>query len=912
MKKHLLLLLFCFSAIAMFGQLKLEKQWEFSNAASNTPAWLGAGNTERSMAHYGGELYIPTRKDGAAAPKLVILNAADGSTKSVLSLTGIVGGHTFFLNTAGTTSDGTIILSSGATVAPYFYTLDKATGAATALFTSLSVTKGRVDGWGISGSMTDGQIMVPASGGTDVYVYTLSGGAVTNATDPVKFTNDNSSSAHAYAVDKDHFYIYSQTRVPQYFTKIEGNWIAGPDQFPATMPTAAVGAAQFSYLGKTYYVTPSTALGVIQVYDITDGLASATLVFTTEKLGDVTNAAYTVPVCVDVQADGVMIYVFATNNGIAAYKLYEDIPEPTVTTFKVGVSEVEPDFTSLKAAFDFLNTYEFTQDVELLVTSDLTEPLHVAFGGDTKGFNLTMRPDKDEDRTITFTQTADNGAPSGALIIGMTNKDNWNSLSAPKNVTIDGCASGGTTKRLKIKTQPLTIDASSSRYNGPVLIIGDAENIVIKNCIIEHGHQSILTGPSFGVNIRTRTQPLGTGTKYAPSNIRIENNDITDIGHPGGMGVGFSFAPGDKLASDVVVAGNTMTVTRRGMLVSNVQNLQVFENTFNVNQTYADDAELNEGIFLNQTLSGEFLIDANHFTQLKTAGKIGAAGVNISNNTGTIFCLISNNIFTGFSSDNANGTSRLAGITGAPGVGSIIKIHHNTILLNELSGTPTLANYTGISLSGNPDIKNNIIISVVDNIPNTLIGTLTTGESNYNLFYLRKGTTNAKIHGTYTDLLSYQSGVGKDANAKYMDVTFVSATDLHLDASMDGKNELGAPRSADVPTDIDFETRRAFTYVGADELTTELVDLPVNIDGAEIQQITIYPNPARESITVTLPDNQMEAIQVTLFDMSGRVVLKENTQSGETITVGHLPKGNYLVQVNCLGKTLKGKLIINK
>ena len=65
-----------------------------------------------------------------------------------------------------------------------------------------------------------------------------------------------------------------------------------------------------------------TRFGVLKLFDITHGLDSP-VVFdnATEALGSAANTAITSPVCVESTPDYVTIYVLATNNGIAAYRL---------------------------------------------------------------------------------------------------------------------------------------------------------------------------------------------------------------------------------------------------------------------------------------------------------------------------------------------------------------------------------------------------------------------------------------------------------------------------------------------------------------------------------------------------------------------------------------------------------------
>jgi hypothetical protein len=64
--------------------------------------------------------------------------------------------------------------------------------------------------------------------------------------------------------------------------------------------------------------------------------------------------------------------------------------------------------------------------------------------------------------------------------------------------------------------------------------------------------------------------------------------------------------------------------------------------------------------------------------------------------------------------------------------------------------------------------------------------------------------------------------------------------------------------------------------------------------------IRVYPNPVTESFCI---DGITVPTQVTVTDISGKTVLQQTVAGDESISVGHLPQGIYLVRVN--GKTVK-------
>lgn len=62
----------------------------------------------------------------------------------------------------------------------------------------------------------------------------------------------------------------------------------------------------------------------------------------------------------------------------------------------------------------------------------------------------------------------------------------------------------------------------------------------------------------------------------------------------------------------------------------------------------------------------------------------------------------------------------------------------------------------------------------------------------------------------------------------------------------------------------------------------------------------VYPNPAKEMVTVAMKGNQDAISAVTLYDISGKIIFSKTFSSptiAETIDVSHLSKGLYLIEV---------------
>ena len=133
---------------------------------------------------------------------------------------------------------------------------------------------------------------------------------------------------------------------------------------------------------------------------------------------------------------------------------------PMAGTYMIGTGQVAPNYATLSAAVADINTNGVGGDIELQITSDITEAANIGLAVNINGFGITIRPDADVDRTITFTQATDNAAASGHFVIGQKNLTvSWttpaitdiNTIETSK-VTIDGFANGFTTKHLKFTT----------------------------------------------------------------------------------------------------------------------------------------------------------------------------------------------------------------------------------------------------------------------------------------------------------------------------------------------------------------------------------------------------------------------------------------------------------------------------
>ena len=501
--------------------------------------------------------------------------------------------------------------------------------------------------------------------------------------------------------------------------------------------------------------------------------------------------------------------------------------------YNIGAGET---YTTLKEACDALNAGTVTGNCTFYITSDLTEPANVGLGINTAGFSITFKPDADADRTITFTSTTDNTGPSGHFVIGNpTPTVAWTDLNtiATSNVTIDGYASGFTTKRLTLT------NASASTANARLItVVGACQNTVIKNCIFINNSTSA-TSPVCIVAVAR----LGTAIDVSPINLTIENNTMTATASNVGMGMRItnSYTPTTKVTG-FVFRNNDVTARRRLLEINYTDGGNIYNNQFTTSASSAAPGTITYGVWTSAGLAGTFNIYNNRFLQA-TCVETNANGHRVISLASTATYYVYNNTFSGLDKTSASSTATNLTYLFYSGVAG--KIYHNTFYMPALTNATSTGYYNCINISGNTaEIVNNIFISDEATHTNpSFISAVPTPTSDYNDFYIRQSNVNHKVVSTYTTLAEYQAAnPTKDINSKSVDVTFVSATDLHLSGGSLGDVDLiGTPLGAPYNVDIDGEARHAtFPYMGADEnlanpLPVELTSFSASVIGSKVK-----------------------------------------------------------------------------
>ena len=495
------------------------------------------------------------------------------------------------------------------------------------------------------------------------------------------------------------------------------------------------------------------------------------------------------------------------------------------------------DYKSMAEAGMAIKEAEFTGDVTLLICTDLTETVNTGIVNKSE-YTLTIRPDKDENRTITYTTTVDNTGPTAVFAIGgdmtMTPGSTIGWASIPtKNVVIDGAAEGESTPRLEI---------TNEKWGTNVLLYGDVQNVVIKNCILT-GRSS---GTAYALVFRSENYAK-TSNNVAPKNCLVENC-VLQSSSSSSQTIYFQGNQANSAAgypADITIRNCDIKAHTRGMFLYGVNGLNVEGCTFDLSETQG--GYLCHGI-LGNTVKGTINVRGNKFiknsTKNTSAGEYGLQTITASG--GADVWVIENNYFAGYNA-LASGTttveSRLLGVR----CGDSCVVRHNTFYMPKLTYAPgtALVGTHAIALlwlagSKQYPVQNNIFICEEETANVSLIRGGLNPNVTGNVFYHNGG--NAAIVAaapscmTFADLeTSYPA---QAATSKWTNVTFTDAAngDLSLAGSSDGDINLAVDRLDDVLTDIEGTERGEKTYAGAYE-AGEFQEGP----GTALENTTVAP-----------------------------------------------------------------------
>lgn len=490
-------------------------------------------------------------------------------------------------------------------------------------------------------------------------------------------------------------------------------------------------------------------------------------------------------------------------------------------TYKVGTTEVAPDFTSLGAAVTALNTSGVSGDVTLLITSDLTEAAAIGLSTNTGAYTITIKPSSGLTPTITLVGTATAGATQYS---GFT-------LNGTSNVIIDGSnTTSGTTKDLTLKMN----DATNGR--NIIQLYGNCDNVTIKNVNISYQAPMSTSASTRGVYLNGQS----TG---ACDNFTLQNCSIGDLTNTPYYAAGVTGSSGSLIyCTNINIKDNLLYGRIRPVYLYYVGTTgTTSEISGNSIYTRGGANGTTTYTIMWNTWAGTLNIKNNNIPELTVANTSGTSGVygisGLAAATGSVVNMYNNYI---------GGINASLG-SGVPSVFSLMYIqdaatyyiYNNTFVYQNMVNATERSN---IHISGNGcnvNLKNNLILNYTDAANAYCIwksnGTLI---SNYNDLYISGASANiGYVGGAAKQTLSaWQTGFtpNNDLNSKSVNVNFSSSFsgDFSLTgASIDDYN-LAVPRQANVTTDIAGTNRAALTYAGAYEasdLTAVAKQFTVNV-----------------------------------------------------------------------------------
>ena len=96
--------------------------------------------------------------------------------------------------------------------------------------------------------------------------------------------------------------------------------------------------------------------------------------------------------------------------------------------------------------------------------------------------------------------------------------------------------------------------------------------------------------------------------------------------------------------------------------------------------------------------------------------------------------------------------------------------------------------------------------------------------------------------------------------------------------------------------------------VGKDSSSNYCVVRLIKVAKDKLLAFSVYPNPAKDKLTIILPD-LITAAKVTIINQQGQKVLVKEITDNTPLSITHLSKGIYIVQLNAKGQTKTIKII---
>ncbi|MGE5497901.1 MAG: DUF4623 domain-containing protein, partial [Syntrophothermus sp.] len=379
--KRILLSLLLVLTIASLSYSQYSRVWEKSKLYGGFPSYLSTNDMQRGMAFGRVEnkdrLYVVSRNGGNF---VYIINSANGDSVGALKTAGIAGG-TYLLNDIEVSDDGVIFMCNLTTSASasafkiYKWTTENDSPSVAVNFTSATLASYRMgDKFTVTGKAADNTLTIwaVAAGAANAKLvkFTTTDKGLTFTPAEISLNTGIPGSSPAVVPVNDGatgFYVKSNGR-PVIRYDAAGSAIDTINI--STVPSGANALRYFESAGKKYIVMYSYGSNNEDFYllNVTNGSANATMEFATPSLGMQTNANGVGDIALKNNNDGTFtVYLLATNNGIAAYKLdFKSLQKMTVA--QVKVDENKDFITDMKGATVYFSGVVTSPDYTLSAT----------------------------------------------------------------------------------------------------------------------------------------------------------------------------------------------------------------------------------------------------------------------------------------------------------------------------------------------------------------------------------------------------------------------------------------------------------------------------------------------------------------------------------------------------------------
>lgn len=512
-------------------------------------------------------------------------------------------------------------------------------------------------------------------------------------------------------------------------------------------------------------------------------------------------------------------------------------------TYIIGSSNPDTNFKTLTAAVSRINAVGVAAPVTFLLDdTQYTTPdgsiVLKNFAGSSAVNTLTIKPNVNKTVSIAsstgqvqavFTfEGADNIIIDGSNAAGGTSKDltfiNQNTAGyQARTVIFLSSKSGNSVNNVKIVNTKIKMTTRNGSYAllAGILSAGNVIDNAASNTADVVNTKLIVTNNEF-INLRRGIVIRGNSTAKSEDILISSNNFGNVTGAKLALPIEILNANNFNILDNSIIGfgnseeGNFLA----GIKIDNSSNYSVKRNVLKelkaTSNTFTGYGIQISGVTTNAVISENILtdfenLDASKFQGIGLNATQASSGIVIANN------FVSKIYSGGLTDQTGHGIFITQG-----GIGT--KVYYNTVAMNVQQ--PGWSTAFRIDAGTNFDVRNNSFTNVsippsdynevhaIQAISASVFATL----DNNNYFATNVG----RIGGdSYTTLAAWKTATGKDANSKNINPTFVSLTDLHLQAVAGnaGLNNTGVS-IATFNTDIDGQARSLTTPdIGADEFS---------------------------------------------------------------------------------------------